>query len=202
MGSAWIGCVAPLPPVHAYGTVGAANGSPGERPRAPGAPSESEFAYTVRGGLNPLGFSRAYEDDPRVDLGLGYELEHMPVLDPTVFAHGPYAEVGFWPNLRPAIASRVGLRSFGELLFARDQAADTNLTGYGITGALAVEFTGSTDVGLWVRDKRPATFGHGRGAWGLFVSTSYRSVGEVPYWMIGIGVSVRGPISVADLATD
>jgi hypothetical protein len=198
------GCVAPIPPVHAYGSVGATTGTPGAKPRAPDAPQQSEFAYTLRAGVNPRGLTEAYKDDPTVDVGLGYELEHLPFYDPTVFAHGPYAELSLWPSLKPAIRTRLGLRSFGELMFSKDQLSEEFITGWGVTEALAVEFTGTTDVvhDMWVREKTPATFGHGRGAWGMFVSLSYRRIGAEPYWVAGAGLTIRAPVSLSDVVTE
>jgi hypothetical protein len=202
-----LGCVAPIPPVHAYGSVGATTGTPGAEPRAPDAPQQSEFAYTVRAGVNPRGLTEQYEDDPTLDVGLGYEFEHLPAYDPKVFAHGPYAELSLWPSLRPAIRNRVGLRTIGELMFSHDQLTNEFVTGWGVTEALAVEFTGTTDVvdDMWIRDKSPATFGHGRGAWGMFLSLGYRSIGlgrSGAYWIASLGVTIRAPVSVSDVVTE
>ena len=190
--------------VHAYGTVGAANGTPGAKAPESGAQEPSSaFAYTARLGVNAIGFNGAYEDDRRVDFGLGYELEQMPFADPVGFAHGPYAELSLWPNLRPFISNRVGLRAFGELMFTEDRGSHLSRIGPGGTLALAFEFakTKHLEHTKWERQDR-RSFGHGRGALGTFLSTSYRSVGDVPYWMLGAGISIRVPLSVSDVVTE
>jgi hypothetical protein len=184
-------------PMHAYGTVAATNGVPGRDPAAT-EPRRPEFGYHVLAGVNPMQFGREYVDDPSVDLGLGYEFEQMPLASPPPFEHGPYALVGLWPSLRPVVTNRVGFETFGELLFAPEQATHRQLIGWGTTAMLALEFTDTVDRvrKVFTPHPNPAAFGHGRGALGLYFSTSFRSVGVEPYWMVGVGVSVRAPIVV------
>ena len=200
--TALTGCPAPLPPVHAYGAVGSSRGTPVADPEG-----DSPFVYNARLGVNPLGYSATYTTDRPWDFGLGYSLEQMPLLDKPQTMHGPYLEVNGWPSLKPWVTARLGARAFGELLMLEtDRFGNPGFeghrdVGYGATFALAWEATGPLDAHVYKRRRKPAAFGYGRGAWGLFAAGSFRNVGDQPYFLLSVGASIRFPVTVADLAT-
>jgi hypothetical protein len=168
------GCAAPLPPVHAQLAGVAAT----DRPAGGKTKGERLIGYTARGGLNPFGYLESQRDDPRLDLGLGWQIEHLALAERSPFTHGPYLELNAWPDLRPWVRSRVGARAFAELILpglgVDDGTRPVEGPGYGGTIALAFEETSSTRLRVWKRERKPAAFGWGRGALGR-VACRYRS---------------------------
>ncbi len=201
LASAAVGCPAPLPPLHAYGAVGSAKTTPKPAPDA-----DSPFTYSARVGVHPLGYSTSYSTERTLDFGLGYQLEQMPILEAPQTLHGPYLVLDAFPSMKPTVTARLGVRAFAELLMLETDrlghpGAGHRELGYGSTLMLAWEATGSLDADIYERRRTPATFGYGRGAWGLFAAGSFRDTGDQPHFVLGVGVSLRVPVTVADVAT-
>ncbi|MEZ4375532.1 MAG: hypothetical protein R3B07_32275 [Polyangiaceae bacterium] len=196
------GCPAPVPPMHVHVSGGAATEPPGRAKK----PDEQLLGYTARVGFNPLGYTKAYDHDPVFDIGVGYELEQLPLAVDIPTSHGPYASFEYWPDLKPRTEERIGVRLYGEFFMLEptgglDGPGPTRRAyGYGGTLAVAWEETGSTKTGLWKRERSAPVFGYGRAAFGLFVGPSLRHFDDQTYVMVMVGGSLRLPVSVSDLA--
>ncbi|MCA9644988.1 MAG: hypothetical protein KC492_30070, partial [Myxococcales bacterium] len=187
------GCPAPIPPVHVHVSGGAATETPGREKQ----PDEQLLGYTARVGVNPLGYTKAYDHDPVFDIGVGYELEQLPFAEDIPTSHGPYASFEYWPDLKPRTEERLGVRLYGEFFMLEPTGGREGpgpmrrAYGYGGTLAFAWEGTGSTQTGLWKRERSAPVLGYGRAAFGLFVGPSLRHFDDQTYVMVMVGGSLR-----------